>query len=101
MLNPFIDLISNIISLVNMGLLLWIVLGLLIQFDIVNRYNPLVSRIYSALSRLFEPLLAPIRTRLNRVLPNVGIDFAPIALFLLLHFIDSALHHWLYTPQVP
>lgn len=98
MLNPFIDLINNIISLINLALLVWIVLGLLIHFDIMNRYNPLVNRIQNTLSRFFEPILKPIRKLLTRWLPNLhGIDLSPVVLLLLLHFITNALYSWFYT----
>lgn len=98
MMNPFIDLINNVISLINLALMVWIVLGLLIHFDIVNRYSPLVNRIQNALSRFFEPILQPIRKKLNRWLPNLqGIDLSPVVLLLLLHFITNALYSWFYT----
>jgi YggT family protein len=98
MLNPFIDLLSNIISLINLTLIIWIVLGLLIHFDVVNRHNQLVSRVYSALTRLLEPLLGRIRRVTGRFLPDTGgIDLSPIILILLLHFINSALYSWFYT----
>ncbi|MBX9726042.1 MAG: YggT family protein [Rickettsiales bacterium] len=98
MLNPFIDLISNIISLINLALMIWIVLGLLIHFDIVNRSSPIVNTIYSTLSRLLEPLLRQIRRRIGKYLPDLGgIDLSPIILFLLLHFIDNAMYSWFYT----
>jgi hypothetical protein len=54
MFNPFIDLMSNIIFLINLALIIWVVLGLLIHFDIVNRYNPLVTRVYGTLGRLLD-----------------------------------------------
>ena len=98
MLNPFIDLISNIISLINLALLVWMVLGMLIHFDIVNRHNPLIERINGTLARFFEPILRPIRVKLAKFLPDLGgVDLSPVVLFLLLHFIDSALHSWFYS----
>lgn len=98
MLNPFIDLISNIIYLINLALMVWIVLGLLIHFDIANRYNPLVVRLNTALTRLFDPMLNPIRKQLGRFLPDMGgVDLSPVVLFLLLHFISNALYTWFYT----
>lgn len=97
MLNPFIHLISNIISLINLALIVWIVLGLLLHFDVVNRQNPIVSRINDTLTRLFDPLLRPIRTRLNSWLPNLGIDLAPVVFLLLMHFIDNAMYTWFYS----
>ena len=97
MLNPFIDLISNVISLINLALMVWIVLSLLIHFDIVNRYNPLINRIQNTLSRLFEPVLGRIRRQLGRILPDMGgVDLSPLVLLLILHFIDDALYTWFY-----
>lgn len=98
MLNPFINLISNIISLINLALIIYIVLGFLIHFDIVNRTSPIVNRVYSTLGRLLEPLLSRIRRVTDKFLPNVeGIDFSPIILILLLHFIDNAMYSWFYA----
>jgi YggT family protein len=97
MLNPFIHLISNIISLVNLALIVWVVISLLIQLDIVNRHNPLVARVYATLSRIFEPMLRPIRRQLDRWLPNLGVDLSAIVFILLLHFVDNAMYTWFYT----
>lgn len=98
MLNPFINLIGNIISLINLALLIWVILGLLMHFDIVNRHNPLIQRIYMTLGRLLEPMLAPIRRLCNKILPDLGgVDVSPIILILLLHFINDALYDWFYS----
>lgn len=98
MLNPFIDLINNVISLINLAIIIWAVLGLLIHFDIVNRHNPLIQRIYFTLGRVLEPLLKPIRRVLSKFLPDLGgIDISPIVLILLLHFINDALYSWFYS----
>lgn len=97
MLNPFIHLISNIISLVNLALIVWVVISLLIQLDIVNRHNPLVARVYATLGRIFEPMLRPIRRQLDRWLPNLGVDLSAIVFILLLHFVDNAMYTWFYT----
>ncbi|MFZ4541023.1 MAG: YggT family protein [Rickettsiales bacterium] len=96
-LNPFIDLISNIIFLINLALTIWIVLGLLIHFDIVNRHSPIVARVYGTLSRLLEPMLGRIRRALGKFLPDLGgIDLSPIILILLLRFIDSLMYSWFF-----
>ena len=76
---------------------MWIVLGLLIHFDIVNRRSPIVASIYSTLGRIIEPLLSRIRSVFGKFLPDLGgIDLSPVILFLLLHFIDNALYSWFY-----
>lgn len=98
MLNPFIDLIGNLISLINLVLIVWIVLSLLMQFDIVNRGNPIVQRVFGTLSMLVEPLLQPIRRVLNRLLPQLGgLDLSPVVLILLLNFVSNALYSWFYS----
>jgi len=97
MLNPFIDLIGNVISLINLGLIVWLILDVLINLDIVNRFNPLVRRVYAALSGFFEPMLRPIRQLLAKILPNLGgIDISPVVLILILHFLNDALYSWFY-----
>lgn len=98
MLNPFIDLVSNLIGLLNLGLFIWIIIGLLMQFDIINRHSHIVQRVYFTLSRVFEPMLLPFRRLLARVLPDLGgIDLSPILLILAFRFIDDLLYSWFYS----
>ena len=97
MLNPFINLISNIIFLINLALIVWIVIGLLLHFDIVNRHSPLVQRVYQALTRICDPMLRPFRTLIRKLIPGLtDIDLSPILLILLLNFINNALFSWFY-----
>tara|TARA_B100000989_G_scaffold272496_1_gene229984 strand:- start:110 stop:397 length:288 start_codon:yes stop_codon:yes gene_type:complete len=89
MLYPVINLISTVIYLYTLVLLAWVILSLLISFDIVNRYQPLVQKIYTALNRMTEPALRPIR----KFLPDLGgIDISPIILLLLLQFVNDMLY---------
>ena len=97
MLNPFINLLSNVITLINWALIIWLVLDLLIHFDVINRHNPLIQKIYFTLGKLIEPLLRPIRRLLARILPDLGgIDLSPLVLVLLLNFLNNALYSWFY-----
>lgn len=96
MLNPFIHLLSNVISIVNLALIVWIVLDICIQYNVVNRAQPLVDKIYTTLTRLFDPVLNPIRNVLNRILPPIGIDLSPLVLVLVLMFVNDALYSWFY-----
>ena len=97
MLNPFIHLISNIIFLINWGLIIWFVLSMLINLHIVNQHHPIVAKLYATLSRLLEPLLRPIRRLLEKLFPSLGIDLSPIVLILLLRFVEDLLYRWFYT----
>jgi len=57
----------------------------LIAFNVINPYNQFVRTIGTALNRLTEPLLRPIR----RSLPDLGgLDVSPIVLLVLLYFVE-------------
>lgn len=93
MLNPFVDLLANIIQLYSLCILIWAILGALISFNVVNRYQPFVQKLNYALDRLCEPVMKPVR----KFLPDLGgIDIAPIVVLLLLNFARSALYTYFY-----
>jgi len=88
---PFIMLISSIISLINIALIAYVVINLLISFDIINKHQPIVAKIYYGLQRLIEPLLRPFR----KILPEMGgLDISPILLILMLNFLQDALVYY-------
>ena len=91
--NPFVALISTILTLVWWAIFIWFVLSLLLQFNIVNRWNPLVNRVYTVLEGMIEPMLRPIR----RYIPTLGgIDWSPMILIILLEFIKNALLYYAF-----
>jgi YggT family protein len=52
-----------------------VVMSWLINFQVLNIRQPLVSQVFYGLQRLFEPIYAPIR----RLLPNMGgLDITPM-----------------------
>ncbi|NQW10482.1 MAG: YggT family protein [Alphaproteobacteria bacterium] len=82
-MNAILWLISEVVHVFTILLFVYIVLGLLVQFGVVNPYNQVVRVVMDFLSRITEPLLRPIRN----ILPNLGgIDISPIVLVLLLQF---------------
>jgi YggT family protein len=92
-INPFISLISTIISLYSFALLVWLILTWLIRFDIVNRYQKLVRSLMNIGDNLFEPVFYQIR----RIIPPFGgMDFSPIILILLLNFVKELLFTYFY-----
>ncbi len=92
-LNPFVILLNNIISIYSSGFILWIILQWLIKFEIINGYQPFVSRIMKFAQQIFEPALVFLR----RFIPAIGgIDLSPIALLLLLNFAKEFLFTYLY-----
>lgn len=93
MLDPFIDLIADVIYLYMIILIVWTVLYTLIAFNIVNARQQFVSRVMYALDRLCLPVLKPIQ----KVLPDLGgIDISPIIVLLLLNFLRRALYTYFY-----
>lgn len=92
-LNPFINLINSILSLYSFVLVAWLILGILVRFDIVNKHQLFVRKINLFGMQLFEPLFAQIR----KVIPVIGgVDFSPIIVFLLINFIKEFLFTYLY-----
>jgi YggT family protein len=84
-MNPIAFLIYQAIHLYFYVVFAWVILSMLISFNIINRYQPIVARIFEALEQLVEPALRPIR----RYVPPVGgFDIAPVILFLGLQFIQ-------------
>ena len=83
-----IVLIDQIINLYIWTLLIYIGVGWLVSFRIVNPWQPVVRMITDLLARVHEPLLRQVR----RVLPELGpIDISPIILFLAAQFARNLL----------
>jgi YggT family protein len=90
-MNPFLALFATLLGLIWWAIFLWFILNLLLQFNIVNRWNPLVNRIYKVLEGVVEPMLRPIR----RYVPTLGgIDWSPMVLILLLEFVKNAVLYY-------
>jgi YggT family protein len=83
-----IMLIDQIINIYIWTLLIYIGVGWLVAFRIVNPWQPVVRMILDVLARVHEPLLSQIR----RFLPDLGpVDISPIVLFLAAQFIRNLL----------
>ena len=83
-----IMLIDQIINIYIWTLLIYIAVGWLVAFRIVNPWQPVVRMITDVLARIHEPLLSQVR----RFLPDLGpVDISPIVLFLAAQFIRNLL----------
>ena len=86
-------LFDSVINLFIWAVIIAAVLSWLIGFNIINIQNKLVYIIASALNKLTEPFLSPIR----RLLPNIGgLDLSPVILILLLIFIRNLVFEFFY-----
>jgi YggT family protein len=82
MTDALFQILAMIISTANMLLIIWFIIGLLFAFNVVSPSNQFAYAVHDALSRLFEPVLRPIRT----VMPDTGaIDFSPMVFLMLLN----------------
>ena len=87
-MNALFILIDQIISIYLYTLIAYVIITLLVQFEIVNRYNRIIDLILRGLIALHEPFLIKIR----KYIPFIGgMDFSPVIVILLLSFIRNLL----------
>lgn len=88
MTDAIYQILAMLISTANMLLIIWFIIGLLFAFNVVSPSNQFAYAVHDALSRLFEPVLRPIR----KVMPDTGaIDFSPMVFLLLLNALSYIL----------
>lgn len=85
---PLIRVIIMALNAYWWAIVIYIIIGWLEQFNIINRYNNFVYGVHTFLFRIVEPALFPIR----RLLPNLGgVDLSPLVLILIIYFIQGML----------
>lgn len=85
---PLIRVIIMALNAYWWAIVIYVTIGWLEQFNIINRYNNFVYGLHTFLFRVVEPALHPIR----RLLPNLGgIDISPLILILVIYFIQGIL----------
>ena len=88
MTQALVDILGMVISTANMLLIIWFIIGLLFAFNVVSPSNQFAYAVHDALSRLFEPVLRPIR----KVMPDTGaIDFSPMVFLMILNAVGYIL----------
>ena len=67
-----------------------VIMSWLINFQVLNIRQPLVSQIWYALNRMLEPLYAPVR----RMLPAMGgVDLAPLVVLIAIYALQIVLRN--------
>jgi YggT family protein len=90
MVSEFLDLILGVAYFI---IIAHIIMSWLINFQVLNQYQPIVAQIWSGLNRLLKPIYTPIR----RILPNTHpLDLAPLVLFIAVIFLRSSV-----VPRLP
>ena len=70
--------------------IVYIIIGWLIAFQVLNLGQPIVAQLWLGLNRLLEPVFGPIR----RLLPPLGgLDLAPLIVILALYIIEIILRN--------
>jgi YggT family protein len=96
-MQSLIWLVDALFNIVWWLILASVVMSWLFAFNIVNAHNPTVRQIAYGISRLTEPLLAPIR----RILPNLGgLDISPIILLIGLEFLRRFVIEMMFSMAV-
>ena len=82
-MHPILEVLLVALQLYQWIVIIFVIMSWLIAFNVVNSRNQFVYTVGTALTRLTEPVLAPIR----RIMPSLGgIDLSPIVLLLALFF---------------
>ncbi|MFL2678932.1 MAG: YggT family protein [Alphaproteobacteria bacterium] len=77
----FAYFIFQLLQIYKYGIIFYVILSMLISFDLINYNNKLISIIMDFLFKLTEPILRVIR----RFLPNLGsVDLSPVILIILI-----------------
>jgi len=90
-MNPISWLIYTALNVYMWIVLIYIIMNLLIHFNIINRYQPFVQQLNAALARLTEPALSRIR----KILPPIGgLDLSPLILVIALQFLQRVVVYY-------
>ena len=89
---PVIDLILTVLGLLRFCVFVWVVMSLLMSFDIINRRQELVRIVFNFLEQLLTPLVKPIQ----KIIPVIaGFDLSPVVLLLAIQFTESMILYYL------
>ena len=95
-MEPIQGLIINILELIKLIVIIYVIISVLISFNIINRYNPIIQKITYGLGRIVDPMLAPFRKLLQKLFGAMGgFDLSPILLLIGIQFLQSGVYHWL------
>lgn len=81
-----VQIISLLLTVLMWIIIIQAVLSWLVAFNVVNTHNDFVRQLLYGLSRITEPLYAPIR----RIMPDFGaLDFSPLVVLLIIQILRS------------
>ena len=79
----FLYIIFQVLQIYKYAVIIYVILSMLISFNIINTNNRIISIVMDFLFKLIEPLLRVIRN----VISNFGaIDISPVILIIIMPF---------------
>ncbi|MBA4249209.1 MAG: hypothetical protein C0432_00605 [Candidatus Puniceispirillum sp.] len=86
LLEPILSTLLLLIDLFQFCLVAYVVLGWLIYFEVINRYNNVIMMVGQTLKRILDPFLDFI----SRFIPRLGaVDLSALALFVVIFFLKQ------------
>jgi len=80
----FMYIIYQILNLYKYSVIVYVIISMLVSFNVINLNNQFISMVMNFLFKLVEPSLRIIR----RIIPNFGsIDITPVILIILIESI--------------
>ena len=77
----FLYIVFQILQIYKYAIIIYVIVSMLISFNIINNNNKIISIIMDFLFKLIEPLLRVIRN----IIPNFGaIDVSPVILIIVI-----------------
>ena len=77
----FLYIIFQVLQIYKYAVIIYVIVSMLISFNIINTNNKIISIVMDFLFKLIEPLLRVIRN----VIPNFGaIDVSPVILIIVI-----------------
>ena len=78
-------IVFQVLQIYKYAVIIYVLISMLISFNVINYNNKFVSIIMDTLYRLTEPILKIIR----KILPNLGtIDLSPVILIIIIEAIQ-------------
>lgn len=85
-----LQIIQILLNVVWWIIIVQVILGWLIAFNVINTSNDLVRNVWHALGVLTEPIYRPIR----RVMPDLGaLDLSPMVVLVLLAILNIVINN--------
>jgi YggT family protein len=89
--------ISMLLNIVWWIFLIMIIMSWLINFNVINTRNQFVAGVWRALNQVTDPILRPIR----RIIPPMGgLDLSPIAVFIIIFFLQQFIANFAATGRL-